>query len=204
MGNDHTIRQLAPFPVPFGAVIPVNQGHWEEMVRQSAPWFPPNWDGKPSDFHLLDRYGINLVRSMGTIDAPLLEREGTAIRRSGDYLCVETGANLRCPLFPPHPPARNRWERFRLSSMREADPKSGYLSFVGILGWLAPHLEDALIFIAADEGPFFLDRINITSGILQRTRLESGYWFNLDAATESDLVGMRAEDGSPIASSGQA
>jgi len=168
-----------------------------------TPWFPPDWDGKEANTYSVDRYCIYLVRSNETARASLGKYAEAPNLYDGEHLYLKTGMSLRCPPFPPLLPARNRWERFRLTSKSVSGPEHGYLSFLGMLDFLAPHLQDVNFFISADEYPFFFDNIRIVCGNLQRTRLESRYWINLDDASDSELLDLQAEAANQSEKTGQ-
>jgi hypothetical protein len=187
VGNQHELRQLEPFLVRWGAAIPVRPGRWAALVEQTAALHdPPGVSDGRTCYHLRGYY-MSLQRSDGSLAFPNLDADEARIDRPGEFLCIQSGAKMRCPSFPPPPPPRTPLERLFQGFLRHVHQRmnGGYKGFVNLLESLAPHLEDALLYVADEED--FVDRLAFSRGRLERTCVHSGYWCSLDNWPDTKL-----------------
>ena len=178
---------MEPYVVRWGAAIPIRPGHWRQLLDKTAHLHePPGYDPSCTEY-ILRSYYMSLQRSNGVFGFSNLDDEDARIERSGEFLCIQSGGKMRCSPFPS-PATPQRWFPKVLRSIGKklfSQPLEDYHSFVAMLAFLAPHLEDALIYVADEERALY--RLVISNGHLEHTTEVTDRWCPLDSWPDAQL-----------------
>jgi hypothetical protein len=110
-----------------------------------------------SRFDELRDYRLIPERSTGILEFPNLDHADVRLERTGEFLCVQSGAKMWC----------------------------GYENFVAKVAELSPCLEDALFYVADEED--YVDRFSIQDGRLNYSRVHAGHWWPLNDFPDTRL-----------------